>query len=265
MKIFVVNLFYNKENNMLLNQTLSKLKSMKLTGMSKALEYQLKNNEIESLSFEERLSLLVDSEETIRNDRRFQSRIRSAKLSQQACLEDVDYKADRGLNKQVFLRLGENTYIKEHKDIIISGLTGTGKSYLASALVHKACLVGLKAHFIRVPKLFRELAVAKLDGSYNQYLNRLAKFEVVVFDDWGLAPMTLEEARDFFEIIEERHKKKSTIITSQVPLKNWFEIIGDSTIADAIMDRLVNNSYKIELSGSTMRKSNKVDKKSEAN
>jgi DNA replication protein DnaC len=169
-------------------------------------------------------------------------------------MEDVDYKAKRGLQKQLFLMLGENTYIKDKRDIILTGLTGVGKSYLASALLHKACQSGYKALFIRVPRLFRELAVAKADGSYNKYISKLSKFDVLVLDDWGIAPLNLDEARDFFEIVEERHKNKSTIYTSQIPLKNWFDIIGDSTIADAVMDRVINNSHVIKLEGDSMRK-----------
>jgi len=239
---------------MLLNQTLEKLRSMRLSGMLQGLNSQLKNNDIGSLSFEERFSLLVDEEETVRNNKRFQTRIRQAKLNQQACMEDVNYQAKRGLSKQQFLMFAENTYIKEKKDIIFTGLTGVGKSYLASALLHKSCQSGYKALFLRVPKLFRELAIAKADGSYNKYITRLSKFDVLVLDDWGISSLNLEEARDFFEIVEERHKNKSTIYTSQVPIKNWFDIIGDSTIADAVMDRVINNSYIIKLEGESMRK-----------
>lgn len=244
---------------MLVQETLSKLSSMRLTGMVECLSEQLSNQNYNDMDFVDRLSLMVDREETLRNERRFKSRIRQAKFKEgSACMENVDYKVKRNLSKSMFVRLGENTYIHEKKDIIFTGSTGSGKSWLAQALGHSACEKGFTSKFQRVPKLFNEIQTAKADGSYTKYMEKMAKFDVLILDDWGIAPFSLEEARDMFELIEERHKTKSTILTSQVPLKSWFEVIGEATIADAIMDRLTNNSYEIELlSKDSLRKSEK--------
>lgn len=242
---------------MLVQETVSKMRSMRLTGMVQSLEEQINTNKFDDLCFEERLSLMVDREETLRNNRRFKNRVKQAKFKESsACMEDVNYSAKRNLSKSTFLKLGENQYIQNKKDIIFTGSTGSGKSWLAQALGHSACEKGHTSKFQRVTKLFTEIQTAKADGSYGKYMEKMAKYDVLILDDWGIAPFCLEEARDMFELIEERHKSGSTIFTSQVPIKNWFEIIGEPTIADAIMDRLINNSYVIELeSQDSLRKS----------
>lgn len=242
---------------MLIQETISKLRNMRLTGILQSLEEQIDSQKFNDLDFFERLSLMVDREETLRNDRRFKTRVKQAKFKESnACMEDVNYKARRNLSKQEFIRLGTNAYLKEKKDIIFTGATGAGKSWLAQALGHSACEKGYTSKFQRISKLFTEIQTAKADGSYGKYMERMAKYDLLILDDWGIAPFGLEEARDIFELIEDRHKSKSTIFTSQVPVKNWFEIIGEPTIADAIMDRLINNSYIIDLqSVDSLRKS----------
>ncbi|MDD1422377.1 IS21-like element helper ATPase IstB [Dolichospermum sp. ST_sed1] len=233
-----------------MQETISKLRTMKLTGMAECLEEQSKSTKIKELEFDDRVSLMIDRELTQRNNKRYINRLKSANFKEtEACLENVDYKSKRNLSKSSFIKLGQCQFIKEKKDVIFTGATGSGKSWLAQALGHAACEHGFNSKFQRMTKLFNELSAAKATGTYSKFLDKLAKYDVLILDDWGIAPFTIEEARDVFEIIEDRHKTKSTIITSQIPLAKWFEVIGDATIADAIMDRLVNNAYIIDLEG----------------
>jgi DNA replication protein DnaC len=244
---------------MMINQTIDKLRSLRLTGMARALEEQLNLPDTSSLSFEERLGLIVDQEETLRLERRFKNRIRVAKLKQTACIEDLNFKSQReGITKSQILSFANCDWIKHHQDIIMIGPTGIGKSYIACALAHKACQYGFSAKYIRAPRLFQELLICKGDGSYAKFMDRLSKIDLLILDDWGIAPLTHQESRDLLEIVEDRHKTRSLIITSQIPLENWFEIIGDKTIADAVMDRIVNNSHKIIMRGPTMRKKDAI-------
>jgi len=239
----------------MLNQpTLDKLMALKLSGMAKAFQEQMGLPDITSLSFEERLGLLVDREITERDNRRLKTRLKAAKLRQAACIEDIDYRYPRGLDKSVILTLATCQWVKAHHNVLITGPTGVGKSYLACALAHKACREGYRALYLRVPRLFHDLALAKGDGRYGKMLASLAKVDLVVLDDWGLAPLTDEQRRDFLEIIEDRHGTGATLITSQLPIDHWHETIGDPTLADAILDRLVHNAYKINLKGDSMRK-----------
>jgi DNA replication protein DnaC len=240
---------------MLIHQTIEKIKTLKLFGMAKALEEQQQLASCDDLGFEERLGLLIDREQTERESRRLQTRLRRAKLSQAACLEDLDWKAKRGLDKSLVLKLSSCEWIASHLNLIVTGPTGVGKTYAACALAHKACQEGYSAEYRRIPRLFPELGLAKGDGSYGKLLLRFAKTDVLILDDWGLAPFTDEGRRDLLEILEDRHGKKSTLITSQLPIPKWHEAIGDPTLADAIMDRLVHNAYKIALKGESMRKS----------
>lgn len=242
---------------MLTHPTIDKIKALKLHGMAKALEDQQQMPEIKDLSFEERLGLLIDQEQTERESRRLKTRLRKAKLSQPACLEDMDWQAKRGLDKSLFLKLSSCEWIASHLNVLLTGPTGVGKTYVACALAHKACREGYTAEYRRIPRLFPELGLAKGDGSYGKLLLRFAKTDVLVLDDLGLAPFTEESRRDFLEILEDRHGKKSTIITSQFPVAKWHEVIGDPTLADAIMDRLVHDAYKITLKGESMRKQKK--------
>lgn len=238
----------------MLHPILDNLKAMHLLGMAKALENQLNQPETENLSFEDRLGLLVDYEVADRSNRKLQAMLRKAMLKQIASMENIDYCHPRSLDKKLLASLANCQWIKTHHNILIVGHTGVGKTYLACALAHKACLEGFSSRYLRLPKLLSELAIAKGDGSYIKRLNELAKIEVVILDDWGLAAINDEQRRDLLEIIDDRHEKKSTIVTSQLPIKLWHEHIGDATLADAILDRLVHNSFKIELKGESMRK-----------
>lgn len=239
---------------MLTSPTLDKLKEMRLLGMAAALEDQLQTPEITSLSFEERLGLLVDREQTTRDNRRLKTRLSKASLRQQASLEDVDYSGPRGLDKAQLLDLGSCRWIAEHHNLLLTGPTGAGKTYIACALAQKACRQGLSALYLRLPRLFGDLTIAKGDGRYGKLLGRYSRIDVMVLDDWGVAPMTAENRRDLLEILDDRYQKKSTLITSQLPVEKWHRYLEDPTLADAILDRVVHNAYKIELKGESMRK-----------
>lgn len=239
---------------MLNHPTLDKLKTLKLQGMIEGLQDQARQSAIESMSFEERLGLLVDREITHRLDRRLKNRLSQAKLKQNACLEDINYQANRGLDKALLQSLQDCKWIKNHLNILITGPTGVGKSWIACALAQTACREGYTAVYQRIPRLFQELPLARGDGSYSKLLNRLGKADVLLLDDWGLSKLSAEQRRDLLEILEDRHGSRSTIVTSQLPLDQWHSSIGDSTLADAIMDRLVHNAYKIKLEGESLRK-----------
>lgn len=245
---------------MLLAPTLDKLRELKFWGMLKALEEQLTSNSSKKMSFDERLGFLVDEELMDRENRRLKSRLRQARLKQKACIEDIDFKHPRNLNKSVIMDLSKCKWIKDHHNILITGLTGVGKSYIACALGHRACLNGYKSMYIRISRLLTELSVTRGDGSYEKLMKAIGKVDLLILDDWGLNTLNGQERRDFLEIMEERYDLKSTIITSQVPVGKWHELIGDSTIADAILDRLIHNSYRIELDGDSLRKNKKGSK-----
>lgn len=239
---------------MLNNPTLDQLKTLKLYGMTKAFEQQLNSSEYQELSFEERLGLMVDQEYSERENRRLQSRLRQAKLRQQACMEDIDYRHKRGLDKSLMKSLFTCKWIKDNLNALICGPCGTGKSFIACALGQRACLNGFKVLYFRAPRLFNDLAVAQGDGRYNKLVNAISKAHLLIIDDWGLATLTDQERRNLLEILEDRYGIHSTIIASQLPVNHWHKIIGDPTLADAILDRLVHNAYKINLKGDSMRK-----------
>ena len=239
---------------MLKHPTLDKLHALKLTGMAAALEDQSATPDITDLSFEERLGLLVDREMTERDNRRMSSRLRRAKLRHAAILEDIDYRNSRGLDKGLVQSLASCQWVKEHLNVLITGPTGVGKTWLACALAHKACREGYTAQYVRLTRLLRELTIAKGDGQYSKLLTSLAKVDVLILDDWGLMKLSAENRRDLLEVLEDRHGRRSTIATSQLPIEEWHGVIGDATLADAILDRLVHNAYKINLRGESMRK-----------
>ena len=239
---------------MLKHPTLDKLHALKLTGMAAALADQSATTDIQELSFEERLGLMVDREMTERDNRRMTSRLRRARLRHTAILEDLDYRNSRGLDKGLIQSLASCQWVKEHLNVLITGPTGVGKTWLACALAHKACREGYTAQYVRLTRLLRELTIAKGDGQYSKLLTNLAKVDVLILDDWGLMKLSAENRRDLLEVLEDRHGRRSTIATSQLPLEEWHDVIGDATLADAILDRLVHNAYKINLRGESMRK-----------
>jgi DNA replication protein DnaC len=238
----------------LTQQTLDKLNAMKLTGMAEAFEQQLGSGEHAKLSFEERMGLLIDCEWTAREQRKLTRRLRVAKPRyKSASLEDVDFKHPRGLNRQQVLSLGTCSWIQDRHNVLITGPTGSGKTYLACALVERACRRGFTARYVRMPRLLHEVAVGRGDGSYTRLLARLAKLDLLAIDDWLIAPLRDAERRDLMEVIEDRSEQASTLIASQLPVKDWHGVIGDPNQADAICDRLLHNSHRIELKGHTKR------------
>jgi DNA replication protein DnaC len=239
---------------MLTHPTLDKLQTLKFTGMATALAEQLQMPDIEELAFEERLGLLIDREITERENRRLSSRLRRARLKHNAALEDIDYRHPRGLDKSLIQSLAACRWVTEHLNILLTGPTGVGKTWLACALAQKACREGHTALYLRLPRLLQDMAIAKGDGRYPKLLATLARTDVLVLDDWGLAKLSGEQRRDLLEILEDRHGVHSTLATSQLPVEKWHDLIGDPTLADAILDRLVHNAYKIHLKGGSMRK-----------
>ena len=244
---------------MLTHPSFEQLKQLKLYGMLEALQEQLTQSDMTALPFDERFALLLEREYLQRENRRLHTRLRQAKLKSPACLEHVDYHAQRRLSKSVIQALGACHWVAKKENLLITGPTGTGKTFLACAFAHQACLRGHTALYVRLPRLFQQLLVAKGDGSYPTFIAQLAKKHVLVLDDWGLAPMGAQERRDLLEILDDRHNQSSTIVTSQLPLKLWHEAIGDPTLADAILDRLVHNAHKIDLQGESMRKKQAED------
>ncbi|MDO8892072.1 MAG: IS21-like element helper ATPase IstB [Sulfurimicrobium sp.] len=239
---------------MLLHPTFDKLKQLRLAGMARAFEEQQQLSEMGSLSFEERLGLLLDRESTERESKALASRLKRARLRQEATPEDIDFKAARGLDRSAIIGLLDSAWLRDHRNVLITGPTGVGKTYLACAIAHKACRNGASALYYRLPRLLPDLAVAKVDGRFRKLLEQLARTDVLILDDWGLAPMTPEARHDLLEILDDRHGRKSTVVTSQLPAEHWHEAINDPTLADAILDRLVHNAYSFKLSGESMRK-----------
>ncbi len=244
---------------MLNEQTLEKLYSMKLTGMANAFKDQMIQPVINDLSFEERFGFLVDQHWTWKEDRRMQTMLRNAKLRDNACIEDIDYKTPRGIDKSVILSLSACDWIKKAQNLIITGPTGVGKTYLSCAFANQACRKGYSSLYKRSSRLFNEITVARVDGTYPKVMNKISKTKVLIIDDFLIIPMKDKERKYLLEVIEDRQGHASTIISTQIPMKNWFEAIGDPTIADAVLDRLIHNAHKINLDGDSMRKIRYLD------
>lgn len=239
---------------MLLNPLIEQLRGIKLLGMSEALSEQLQDSAMKALSFEERLAFLVDREVVTRNNRLLQSRLKQAKLHcSQACIEDISYDEKRKIDKKLIATLSTSDWLREHSNLILTGATGTGKSWLACAIAHKACLLGFKAQYWRVSRLLEELALSCADGRYLRILKSLKKVDLLILDDWGMEHLQGKQQHHILQILDDRYLKKSFIITSQLPLNHWHERIEDKTHADAILDRMTGRSYRMELKGDSMR------------
>ena len=236
-----------RRSDMLTHPTVDKLHQLRCAGMAKALAEQLRSPEIEALAFEERLGLIVDRELTERASRQLTNRLRRARLRHAACIEDIDFRQPRGLDRDLVLSLADGRWIRDHLNCLITGPAGVGKSWISCALAHSACRNGYSAAYRRLPRLLTELAIARADGRYAKLLASIAKTNVLVIDDWGVSKLSAENRRDLLEIIEDRHGLSSTIVTSQLPVENWHAVIGDPTLADAILDRLVHNAYQPNL------------------
>jgi len=239
---------------MLTEQTFQLLSSMRMLGFARALRQQLEGDGYDQLAFEERVAMLVDTEHADRESRKLTRRLQQAKLREKACLEDIDYRHARGLDKATVRRLATCKWVDKHQNVILTGPTGVGKTYIACALADQVCREGMSAIYRRMPRLLHELLVARADGSYSKLLARLAKADVLVLDDWGIAPLTDQERRDVLEVFEDRHGARATVIATQLPVDAWHGYIAEPTIADAILDRLVHNAHRLDLSGGSMRK-----------
>lgn len=244
---------------MLNHPTLDLMHSLGLDGMTKGFKDLQNDPESQALDHQEWLGLLLNYEATSRQQKRFERRLRTAKLRQSACLEDVDYRAARGLDRSLFQKLATNDWIRDRRNLLIIGPCGIGKSYLACALGHKACRDDFSVAYHRAPRLFAALALARGDGRYARVLRSIAKIKLLIIDDWGPDPLNAEQRRDLLEIVEDRYDLGSILITSQLPLDTWHDIIGDPTIADAILDRIVHNAHRIELNGESLRKNRSQD------
>jgi len=242
---------------MMLEETLTRLRQLKLHGITEALIEQNQSTMYADLSFEERLGMLIDREIAARDNRRLTNLLRGARLRYStACPEEIDFRTPRGLVKDAILSLTQNGWVKGKQNVIITGPTGSGKTFMACALANSACRGGHSTYYIRLPRLLQEMNIARGDGSYGKLLTRLAKYSLLVIDDWGLAKLNDKERRDLLEVLEDRHGISSTIISSQIPMDKWHDTIGDPTIADAVLDRLVHNAHMITMSmkAESMRK-----------
>lgn len=234
--------------------TLDKMRSMRLFGMLEAFDAMLKTAQTIEYAPDELMAHLVEAEWNDRHNRRLKRLLKNARFRYSATLNEIDYQVPRGLDRNLIQRLSQGDFIRRSQNVIILGPTGVGKSFIATALGHQACMLGMTTLYASAYKLFQELKMAKADGSYPKLLKRLARQELLILDDFGIKPMDQHARMALMEIMEDRHQKQATIITTQLPIKHWHEAIGESTIADAVMDRLVHSAHRIELKGESMRK-----------
>ena len=240
---------------MLTQPTIEKLCALRLRGMAEAFREQQEDPEVHRLSFEERLGLLIDRQWNWRANRALERRLRNARLQGPACVEDIDFRTARGLDRPLVRSLvAESAWVREHQNLFLLGPTGIGKTWLARAFGQKACRDGYTAYFTKAPELFRDLAMARADGSLRQLLYRLSRVDVLIVDDWAMAPLADSERREFLELCDERYQTRSTLLTSQLPVSAWHAHIGDPTVADSILDRLVHHAHRLELQGESLRK-----------
>lgn len=238
----------------MLNQaTIDKMQAMKLPAMADAFHRQLESHQWADLSFEERVGMLVDTEWTSREQRKLERLLKAARLRYPASIEDVDFKTPRGLDRPAVLSLASCGWIQEQQNLIVTGTTGSGKSYLACAFVERACRSGFSATYVRFTRLLNDLHVARGDGSYSRLLTRLAKTDLLAIDDWLITPLKDQERRDLLEIIEDRYERRATLLATQFPVKSWHEAIGEPTLADAICDRIIHRAHRIDLKGPSIR------------
>lgn len=260
MKIFVgQNTITRARDNMQTENLLEKMTSLKLVGMADALREQTENANIGQLSFEERLSIILERESLRREDKRLSNLLRQAKLREKASFEDIVYEASRKLNRSNILSLANCGFINNHHNIAITGASGCGKTFMACAIGHKACRLGYKVRYIHLPRFIEDISISHADGSYTKIMTQLNKVDLLILDDFGLTPITSKQCHDLFNIIEERHQLKSTIITSQIPIDKWHQYLGEPTLADAILDRILQNINRIEMGGESMRKRKNID------
>lgn len=239
-----------------------KMNQMKLYGMQQSFQTLLESNQHQSLTNDEFINLLIQAEWEERENRKVNRYLRSARFRYQASMEEIDFTKNRNLDKTFLLRMAECNFIKRKEDLLITGPTGVGKSYIASALGHQACHNGYRVMYFNTQRLFSRLKMTKADGSYFKEINKIEKQDLLILDDFGLQPLDNYSRNTLMEIIEDRHGRRSTIISSQLPVGSWYEIIGESTIADAILDRLVHKSHRLELKGESMRKNQAVENES---
>ena len=239
----------------MIEQTITQLRHLKLAGMANALLSQEEQpGAYEGLSFEQRLQLLTDNEELERTHRKQQRLLKAAKLKINAIPEEIDYQHPRGLKQALMASLLQGNWINKHQNLLLTGPCGSGKTYLACALAHQACMQGYKVKYYRLSRLLLELTQTKADGSYSKALQALSRLDLLILDDWGLEPLKAAHRNDLMEIMDDRHGSTSTAIISQLPTDQWYQSIGDNTLADAILDRLMHNAHRIKLKGESMRK-----------